>query len=454
MMDWYLYSKNDKMNYFDGQDLKIRNIVASPLLFQKVRWYLMLFVYCIYIRLNNNEGSIYRIGMIILSVSVIGTFISLVIKSIRAYVLWQNIDIDELVFTYNKYLVKKWITFFIESLFSISLVLYCTGNQFWTTILFMMISIKIIIKLLSIGLDTFRKVMTQETIDIEANEEYDESEEDRYKLAREGLEESIIDKYAIEILWGTGYKHILLELKNLLDKVEEVTKEEKETFQNKTYLITNLSHDLKTPLTCIINSVYILKNEKLTQSEKEEEITKLTNQLERLKSLINNLNEIIDAEYTGISLNKENIDICDLLKDFIAVFEEKLNKQDLELRVNMPKEPVTLYLDKDKIIRVFENIFSNIEKHSLEESRVYIDMNIDTDQGNIEIEFKNISKYEIDVDKNTIGNRFVQGDGSRNTDGHGLGISIIKSLIRTQGGNVDIKLDGDLFKITLKFNAI
>ncbi|RDY25499.1 hypothetical protein CHL78_017925, partial [Romboutsia weinsteinii] len=181
MMDWYLYSKNDKMNYFDGQDLKIRNIVASPLLFQKVRWYLMLFAYCIYIRLNNNEGSIYHIGMIILSVSVIGTFISLVIKSIRAYVLWQNIDIDELVFTYNKYLVKKWITFFIESLFSISLVLYCTGNQFWTPILFMMILIKIIIKLLSIGLDTFRKVMTQETINIEANEEDDESEEDRYK---------------------------------------------------------------------------------------------------------------------------------------------------------------------------------------------------------------------------------------------------------------------------------
>ncbi|RDY25801.1 sensor histidine kinase, partial [Romboutsia weinsteinii] len=291
-------------------------------------------------------------------------------------------------------------------------------------------------------------------INIEANEEDDESEEDRYKLAREGLEDSIRDKYAVEILWGTGYKHILLELKNLLDKVEEVTKEEKETFQNKTYLITNLSHDLKTPLTCIINSAYILKNEKLSQLEKEEEITKLTNQLERLKSLINDLNEIIDAEYTVISSNKENINICDLLRNFIGGFEEKLNKRDLELIVNIPKEPVTLYLDKDKIIRVFENIFSNIEKHSLEESRVYVDMNIDTDQGDIEIEFKNISKYEIDVDKNTIGNRFVQGDGSRNTDGHGLGISIIKSLIRTQGGNVDIKLDGDLFKITLKFNKI
>lgn len=162
------------------------------------------------------------------------------------------------------------------------------------------------------------------------------------------------------------------------------------------------------------------------------------------------LNETVEAEYEGLVVNKKEIKINKIIKNEICLYKDKFENSNLDIKLNFPKEDITLYLDEEKIIRIIDNILSNIHKYSLEDTRVYID--IIKNEENVEMRFKNISKYDIDVNVDTIGKRFVQGDKSRNIEGHGLGLSIIKSLVNIQGGKVELDIQGDLFKLTLKFS--
>lgn len=225
---------------------------------------------------------------------------------------------------------------------------------------------------------------------------------------------------------------------------------EKETKSErlKAELISNVSHDLRTPLTSIINYVDLMGKEDLSDTQREY-IDILDKKSMRLKNLIDDLFEVSKASSGSIDMNLTEIDIVYLLRQTMAEFEDGIETSNLDFRINLPEDKVVYTLDGKKMYRVFENLIGNILKYSLNGSRVYIDLK-ESDTC-IEIIFKNISAYEMNFDPEEIMDRLSRGDESRNTDGSGLGLAIAKSLVLLQGGDIDIYVDGDLFKLTIVF---
>lgn len=217
----------------------------------------------------------------------------------------------------------------------------------------------------------------------------------------------------------------------------------------KTELISNVSHDLKTPLTSIINYSDLLKQPNLTKEQQDEYIDTIHKKSQRLKVLIEDLFEASKASSGNIKLQTERLDIISVFRQTMGELEEKIQFSKLDFRLNLPKEPVYCMIDGKRTYRVFSNIISNITKYSLKHTRVYIDV---TEQDeSITFEFKNISSYEMNFDAVEIMERFKRGDESRNTEGSGLGLAIAKSLTELQGGSLEIEIDGDLFKLFVRF---
>ena len=220
----------------------------------------------------------------------------------------------------------------------------------------------------------------------------------------------------------------------------------------KTELITNVSHDIKTPLTSIINYVDLLKQEEIKNEKAKEYIAILDQKSQRLKKLIEDLVEASKVSTGNVKLNLESINICELIKQMIGEFEDRFKKKGLDIIINMPNEGIYVKADNRYMYRVIENLFSNISKYALENSRVYVDI---YDKGEtVEIEIKNISKDKLNISVDELMQRFVRGDKSRNTEGNGLGISISKSLTELQNGKFNMEIDGDLFKVELEFTKI
>jgi signal transduction histidine kinase len=217
----------------------------------------------------------------------------------------------------------------------------------------------------------------------------------------------------------------------------------------KTELITNVSHDLKTPLTSIINYVDLLKSKEISEEEKDGYIEVLDRKAQRLKVLIEDLFEAAKMSSGVAELNREKVDIVAILRQTLGEFDEKINSSSLIFRVNIPSEKVYLILDGKKTWRVFENLVNNTLKYSQPNTRVYIDL-IETDTS-VKITIKNIANYEMDFDVEEIFERFKRGDKSRNTEGSGIGLAIAKSIVELQNGKMNIDLDGDLFKVTVEF---
>lgn len=220
----------------------------------------------------------------------------------------------------------------------------------------------------------------------------------------------------------------------------------------KTELISNISHDLKTPLTSIINYVDFLKDENLPSEKRREYLSILDKKSIRLKSLIEDLFEASKAASGNIELQLENLDLVALLKQTLGELSEKLEVHNLQLRTTFPDTKCLSYLDGRRTYRIFENLISNISKYAQPGSRVYIQ--VFQQATSIEVIFKNISAYEMTFDTTTITDRFNRGDASRHTDGSGLGLAIAKSLTELQDGNFEIYIDGDLFKVTLTFPLV
>ncbi|MBU3109956.1 HAMP domain-containing histidine kinase [Clostridium lacusfryxellense] len=212
----------------------------------------------------------------------------------------------------------------------------------------------------------------------------------------------------------------------------------------KSELITNVSHDLKTPLTSIINYVDLLKKEGLTKEESNGYIDILDRKSQRLKILIDDLFEASKMASGAVQLNMEKLDVIALLQQALAELDEKINNSSLIFKLKVPGQKVYANLDGKRTWRVFENLINNILKYTLPNTRVYIELLVDGDK--IIISMKNISSYEMDFDNEEIFERFIRGDMSRNTEGSGLGLSIAKSILELQGGNLSIEIDGDLFK--------
>lgn len=213
----------------------------------------------------------------------------------------------------------------------------------------------------------------------------------------------------------------------------------------KTELITNVSHDLKTPLTAIITYVNLLKEANITAEQRREYLNILELKSLRLKALIEDLFEVSKANSQNITLNLTAVDIMSLIKQVAFEMSDKIEAADLELRMNLTDEKVLISLDSQKTYRIYENLFGNVAKYAMKGTRVYVNgFRIDD---TVVITLKNISAQELTVDSADLTERFVRGDASRNTEGSGLGLAIAKSFTELQGGDLRLELDGDLFKV-------
>ena len=217
----------------------------------------------------------------------------------------------------------------------------------------------------------------------------------------------------------------------------------------KTELITNVSHDIKTPLTSIINYVDLLKKEKMPNEKCTEYLMILENKSQRLKKLTEDLIEASKASSGNIKLNIERINVNELVKQISGEFEDRFKAKGLEEILTLPEEEIFINADGRYMYRVLENIYSNAAKYALENTRVYMD--IIPKQKTVVIQMKNVSKEKLNISVDELMQRFVRGEASRNTEGSGLGLSIANSLTELQGGKFHIYLDGDLFKVTIGF---
>ncbi len=252
-----------------------------------------------------------------------------------------------------------------------------------------------------------------------------------------------------------GIFNPILEKLNSISEGFKIAVDEEIKSQNlKTELISNVSHDLKTPLTSIISYIDLLKKENDMSETQKEYIEILEQKSQRLTLLIEDLFEASKAASGNISFNKSSLDLVSLLRQTIAENENEISASGLLFKIQLPdsEQKIICNLDGKRTYRIFDNLISNILKYSLPSSRVYIDMSLDMNK--VLIVLKNISAYEMNFNPNDIAERFVRGDKSRNTDGSGLGLSIAKSFTELQGGEFNIYIDGDLFKVAISFEVI
>lgn len=219
----------------------------------------------------------------------------------------------------------------------------------------------------------------------------------------------------------------------------------------KTELITNVSHDLKTPLTSIISYIDLLKRENFTDPKICEYLDILEAKAARLKVLTEDVVEASKASTGNLTLNMTEIDFVEMLHQVIGEFEERFQEHQLTMMVHFPDKPSMIYADGQRMWRVLENVFGNVTKYAMEGTRVYAEVQNASDQ--VIFSLKNISAQPLNFAAEELTERFVRGDVARNTEGSGLGLSIAKSLTELQGGKFQLYLDGDLFKVTITFKA-
>lgn len=236
-------------------------------------------------------------------------------------------------------------------------------------------------------------------------------------------------------------------LNNLKIGFEAAVKEETKSQNMKTELITNVSHDLKTPLTCIKNYVILLKNTQADETTRTEYLNQLEKYTNRLSNLIQDLFDVSKASRGNIDLHPIDLRLQALVDQSLAECIEVLESKDIQVVKNV--EDVVVHLDGDKTYRVFENLLTNIGKYAMPHSRAYIDIHEEEDY--VSVIFKNMSEVEMNFSSEEIQERFVRGDKSRHETGSGLGLAIAKSFVVAQGGTFDIEIDGDLFKVIMTF---
>lgn len=240
-------------------------------------------------------------------------------------------------------------------------------------------------------------------------------------------------------------------LNSISDGLSRAVEQRIKSERMKTELITNVSHDIKTPLTSIINYVDLLQKESL-EGKAAEYLEVLMRQSNRLKRLIENLVEASKASTGNIPVNFQRLEVCEFIHQVAAEYTDRLTAGHLRLVVSVPEQEVYVMADGKLLWRVFDNLLTNICKYALEGTRVYVDIHRDGNE--VQIVFKNISRDRLNVNADELMERFVQGDSSRNTEGSGLGLSIAQSLTQSQKGALDLFVDGDLFKAVVCFKTV
>lgn len=267
------------------------------------------------------------------------------------------------------------------------------------------------------------------------------------KIARGDMNYSIDTKY----MHGDLLDHAN-DLNSIRDGISRAVNERMKSEHFKTELITNVSHDIKTPLTSIVNYVDLLSKENIENEKAQEYIEVLQRQSARLKKLTEDLVEASKASTGNLAVNLERCELGVLLDQTAGEYGEKLSAQGLELILKKPEEPVTVLADGRHLWRILDNLMNNICKYAQPGTRVYL--NLEKQAGKAVMTFRNVSKYQLNISGDELMERFVRGDSSRNTEGSGLGLSIARSLAQLQGAQLDLMVDGDLFKVTVTFDAV
>lgn len=240
------------------------------------------------------------------------------------------------------------------------------------------------------------------------------------------------------------------DLNRINEGVSKAVNEKMKSERFKTELITNVSHDIKTPLTSIINYVDLLEKEEIPNENAKEYLEVLERQSARLKKLIEDLIEASKASSGSLSVNLEKLEAGVFLVQTVGEFKEKTEKNKLDLQIKKPEEPIYIMADGRHFWRVIDNLMNNICKYAQPETRVYI--NLEQTGEKVQITFRNTSRYPLNISSEELMERFVRGDSSRNTEGNGLGLSIAGSLMELMHGKMQLFVDGDLFKVVLEFD--
>lgn len=217
----------------------------------------------------------------------------------------------------------------------------------------------------------------------------------------------------------------------------------------KTELITNVSHDIKTPLTSIINYVELIKREEVDNEKVQHYLEVLDKKSQRLKQLTEDLVEVSRISSGNIELERVPIDFGELLRQAMGEFEDKFTEHELKMVERIPEEAHMIFADGRRTFRIMDNLLQNIYKYAMPGTRVYIDLTCENER--VRLEIKNISKAPLNIEVSELMERFVRGDQSRTTEGSGLGLSIARDLVRMQDGEFQVYLDGDLFKVVIEF---
>lgn len=250
----------------------------------------------------------------------------------------------------------------------------------------------------------------------------------------------------IEGDWGM-FSAFQDELSSIQAGFSKAVDEEVKSQRMRTELITNVSHDLKTPLTAIITYTELLQEEGVTEEQRKEYLAVLSRKSMRLKTLIEDLFEVSKANSGNVAFHTEKVDICHLVRQMYLEYEDKAKEAGLVFRFQFPQTKVFLMLDGEKTSRIFDNLYTNIIKYAMPDTRVYV--SVEQVEDEVVIELKNISGYELNIPAENLTDRFVRGDSARSSEGSGLGLAIARSFVELQGGRMELEIDGDLFKVLL-----
>lgn len=272
--------------------------------------------------------------------------------------------------------------------------------------------------------------------------------QEKYKLLLNATNELAEGNLDVEIAENLGvFEPFRGEIGKIQSGFKKAVEEEVKSQSMKTELITNVSHDLKTPLTAIITYVDLLKKEDITPEERSSYIQVLEQKSMRLKRLIEDLFEVSKANSQNVTLNLVEVDVVNLMKQVRLELEDSIEESRIDFKWRLPESRITLGLDSEKTYRVFENLLVNIIKYAMPGTRAYVDMEETNEE--VCISMKNISAAEISLNGSEISERFVRGDASRNTEGSGLGLAIVKSFVELQKGRFEVVIEADLFKVMI-----
>ena len=277
----------------------------------------------------------------------------------------------------------------------------------------------------------------------------------QYRRVREGIRSigagEPMAQIDLEGLYG-DLRRAAEELNQIQTAVQLAVEKQLKSERLKTELITNVSHDIKTPLTSIVSYVDLLKKQEIQDNTAQEYIEVLDRQALRLKKLLEDLLEASKASTGNISVNLAPLDAVELVKQVSGEYTDRLKEKGLELRLSLPEREMSVMADGQLLWRVFDNLLSNVHKYSQPGTRVYLDLL--EKEGRMSVLFRNISAYSLNISGDELMERFVRGDSSRHTEGSGLGLAIARSLVELMNGHFEIAIDGDLFKAQVELTLL